>query len=267
MDAAWMAALDYEDRRRLTARLELCQEDPLKQQEEWEYFKQVAEDPAYLALRSVRSGSPLQPKPINLPAVSTADDAPLDGILADLSWDREYASRGELYASIQADRVKDWEQTVREYEAKPNEFYNAWHYLDAHPAFWRFRGDDGMTPPEERITEWNLCAEYGVHEAIHFMVTKVNPDTGRREDNLPNTLTEVWAELGKTNWPGPPEPGDYICKGEIYPRDHSYHDPTLDCDGPTMEAAVIAAAVAVHTHYGNDRRNCDAEPNSVSGNG
>jgi hypothetical protein len=263
----WMAALSLKDRLKLKARLELAGDDPLKRQEEMDYFKEVAEDPAYLALKAVRAGSQLQPKDIALPDVSTADDSPLEGFMRQCYTQDEYATRGEFYASLQEDRIREWTETVRAFETEPNDFYNAWQYLDTHPAHWRFRGDDGMTAPEERITEWNLCAEYGVNYAVDICVTKVNSATGRREDDRDNTLTEVWIELGKTNWPGPPEEGDYICKGEIYPRDHSYHDPTLDCGGESMEAAIIAAAVSIHTHYGNDRRICDKEPDSVSGNG
>lgn len=260
---AWSAALSHTDRLKLTARLEMYADSPQEREKTLESWESRCTDPEYLVMRSVRGGSPLEPKDILPPPVSTQDDSPMEGFMKVLRWDQEYPTRGAWYADRQKDRIREWEQTVRAFEAKPNDFYNAWQYLNEHPVFWQFRGDDGMTAPEERVAEWNLVENYGIHQCVDIYVTKVHHATGWVEDNQDNTVTEIWIELGKSSWPAAAGEGDHVIPGETYPRDHSYHDPALDCGGATMESAIIAAAVNVHTHYGNDRRICD----SVSSDG
>lgn len=142
-----------------------------------------------------------------------------------------------------------WTKYAEAYEAEPSDFYHAWHYLEHHPAFWKFRhgsNDARPLPLNERLHMRHLEDEGGIHRCVDTLVVKVNSET-RDTDTEPATETEIWVELGKQPWPGNPE--EY---------DTPYHDYMLDCGAPTMETAFLRAAYNVWTVYGNDRRVCDA---------
>lgn len=155
--------------------------------------------------------------------------------------------KGFSYAEYQKDRRTEWRLTARRYEAEPGDFFNAWYYLKGHPAFWKFYGSDDM-PHAERFHERYLEPEQGVANRIEVWVAKVNPATGRTDDDdTLNTQTEIWLETGMYRWP------DKHFREYAVP----YHDYTLDCGGATYEQAIINMARNVHDTYGNDRQVCD----------
>lgn len=160
--------------------------------------------------------------------------------------------REGLYKDIQQDRIGEWHCTVREFEKDPDDFYNAWWYLDNHPAFWTYAhgpGSHRRLDPAERHHEKHLLHDYGITRCVRMDVHKVNAIT-RSTQGEPQTDTEVWIELGQAPWP--PNPDEHN-QGEA-----TYHDHMLDCGGPTVEAAIVKAARNVWEVYGNDRRVCDA---------
>ncbi len=172
-------------------------------------------------------------------------DVPCDGSFGGgLLQDR---SKGWTYASLQADRAEEWGVWVRAYEDNPDDFYNAYQYLNWHPAFWKFYGDPNMSHTE-RFHEKFLVEDRGVEHRIETWVAKVNPATGRAEDDPAlNTKTEVWLETGKLRWPAK----------HFREYDIPFHDHELDCGGDTYEQAIVAMARLVHDRYGNDRQVCD----------
>jgi hypothetical protein len=223
-----------------------------------DHLRQMCDEPAYQIVRLAFGGLGLhlEPKPINLPAIPAANNEP------EPDWHRqihEYCNDGHdsehdwstLHADCQRYRVEDWEKTVRAFEANPNDFYNAWHYLDNHPAFWRFQGADKRLAPTELIHERRLRHERRLTESVDIDVVKVNPNSQRHEDdNALNTQTQVWVEMGKWSWP------EEITDSPNTWERH-YHDPDLDCGADTIEEAIITAAIYLHTCYGNDRVICD----------
>jgi len=210
----------------------------------------IAKDLADLAL--LGEHVTLETKPINLPEVATFSNegAPewvkgLDFMETDEEW-------RNLYIDLQKHRGEYWEETVRAFEQNPGDFYNAYHYLDSHPAFYYFH-QLGKLTAEERIHERHLEHDGLVTESLHVMVVKVNPETERREeDEELNTKTVIWVEMGKRGWPKHPT-------DDPHTWDHRWHDIDLDCGGDTYEQAIITAAIYLHHAYGNDRTICDKE--------
>lgn len=211
-----------------------------------------ARDLAALAL----AGEPitLVAKTITMPTVAHASDAGAPSWtkqLGIMDTDEEWR---HLYEDLQKHRAEYWEKTVRAFEANPGDFYNAYHYLDSHPAFYYFHDPKGKDlTPEERIHERHLEHDGLIRDSISIMVVKCNPENSHIEkDETLNTKTEVWVELGKRGWPTHPTdpPSTW---------DHHWHDIDLDCGADTYEKAIITAAIAVHTAYGNDRLICDKE--------
>lgn len=151
------------------------------------------------------------------------------------------------YAGLQASRVQEWTDVVSAYENNPGDFYNAWHYLNWHPAFWKFYGspDD---PHADRFHEKCLVEDRGVEHCVEISVAKVNPASGSIDDDPAlNTKTEVWAEIGMLRWPSE----------NFREYDVHIHDYNLDCGGDTYEQAITNMARLVHDKYGNDRQVCD----------
>ncbi len=148
---------------------------------------------------------------------------------------------------------EEWAETAFSYEENPGDFYYAWHYLDKHPAFWKFRhgpSDANAQPLAERLHVRNLMPDYGIDRCVNISVVKINPETRSTEEE-PQTETEIWIELGQQSWPVEVDPGD----PETY--DKSYNDYMMECGGPTVETAMLRAAHNVWQVYGNDRRVCD----------
>lgn len=257
---AWAAEMTGQDLTWLKARLE---QEPEKAEEILEDHRERVQTELYQTYRRVLNGERLPEKDIVPPDVPVESDEPMGDWFDRLEETR--TTRGEFYADVKQIYTEQWEEICRDFERKPNDFANAWYYLDNHPAFWAFRGNGGTEPPAERIHYSNLMHEYGIMRCVHIIVTRVNPATGRVEDvedgaEDPNILTQVWIELGRHGWPGQEHsPHEPVCVGETYHRDSVYHDYLLDCGGNSMEEAVIEAAVYVHTAYGNDRRVCDKD--------
>lgn len=225
------------------------------------HLREMSEEPAYQFARLLLLGGDgyrLTEKPINLPAIPADNNEP------EPDWHRqihEFCNDGNnsehdwrnLHADCQGYRIEGWEKTVRDFEGNPGDFYNAWHYLDNHPAFWRFRGVDKHEPPADLIHERRLMHDRRVTDSVDIDVVKVNPDSQRHEDDdIFNTATQVWIEMGKWSWPEEvtDDPNTW---------ERHYHDPDLDCGGDTLEEAIITAAIYLHTVYGNDRQICDKE--------
>lgn len=180
------------------------------------------------------------------------------------------------YAEYWEDITTAWRNCVALYEDDPTDFYNAWNYLDLHPAFWKFRygtydpqptrhpkkpsrrrrlmpwknraPEPEFMPLAERLHVKHLEHEYGIHRCVDIMVGKV-----LNEDGV-GLRPEVWVEieLGQQSWPEEFDPADPNS------GDKKYHDYKLDATGPTVEKAIIRAAYNVWSVYGNDRRVCDA---------
>lgn len=204
-------------------------------------------------------------------------EVPHDGVLGLVLHDMQGnvvfpESKDTTYAEIWDDITKAWRDTAATYEEDPNNFYNAWNYLDLHPAFWKFMygptdpqpvkrprrrrfrrercrpEDHKPMPVAERLHVKNLVYEYGVHRCVDISVGEVLDEEG------PGFRSQVWVEieLGQYSWPEEFNPADPNT------GDKNYHDYKLDSDGPTVEKAIIRAAYNVWCVYGNDRRVCDA---------
>jgi hypothetical protein len=169
--------------------------------------------------------------------------------------------RGYSYASYLKDKQLEWRVAARRYEAQPEDFHNAWWYLNLHPAFWKFYG-----PPVPKLGRFRwlrrsaakehakrfhvryLAEDRGVESRIEVWVAKVNPETGRMDDDdVLNTKAEIWLETGPWRWPS----------RSFDEYEVPFHDHRLDCGGDTYEEAIVEMARKVHDLYGNDRMVCD----------
>lgn len=222
--------------------------------EEIEGWRALTEDTAYQIVKAVvydRSQKRLEEKPIVLPVIPCNDERIRESWAQDEG--REDGTWGELFADVQGIHDKEWRETVRAFESNPLDFYNAWHFLDGHPAFWQFDGDRSQTP-QERIHHRRLMRDHGITRSVDIAVVKVDPITRHAEDDdALNTHTQVWVEMGKWEWPTS-KPID-----EHSLRDAHFHDTDLNCGGDSFEQAIIVAAICLHTVYGNDRVICDSK--------
>jgi hypothetical protein len=212
-------------------------------------------NPPTALIRLALTGVPvaLVPKSINLPTI------PADNTEPEPDWHtqlRTFCGQDSahewitLYQSVQTHRIEYWERTARAFEANPGSFYNAWHYLDSHPVFWKFRGDGDMPHPQ-RIHERHLMHDQRLMDSVTIDVVKVNPATNSYDDNEElNTKTQVWIEMGKWGWPG-------TDTGDPQGRDAHWHDTELDCGADDFQSAIITAAIYLHAAMGNDRSACD----------
>lgn len=167
---------------------------------------------------------PLEHKAIVWPEVSTTDIP---------------TTKPGFHASYWEILQAEWTEIVQEYEEDPDTFYRAWHYLNDHPMFWRFRPHNDT--PDNHVM-W-LEQSYGFgSDGINMMVMLVDETGTVNEDESKNVNTEVWLEAGK--W--------YLLPGEHENHVHE-HDYELDCGGATYEEAVVKLARLVHERYGNDR--------------
>jgi hypothetical protein len=144
--------------------------------------------------------------------------------------------------------VTPWEETVRAYEASPEDAFSAWTYVDAHPVFWRFDPSRHAGYPVNHVS--CLTADGALLRGWPEITPhRICPATRRHEDDEAlNTETEWWCELG-------PEKLLPDENGRRVPT----HDYLLDCGGATYEDAVIALARTIHDHYGNDRAIVDSD--------
>lgn len=142
---------------------------------------------------------------------------------------------------------EQWEGTAREYESSPDDFHSAWHYLDGHPIFWKFKDQDQDQDPRPPNNYALLeKGESFARMSIDVFVTRTGEDGVRSHDDQLNTRTEVWLEAGKWD----------LLKGE-HVHAH-WHDIDLDTGAATYEKAVCKLAWLVWDKYGNDRRVADA---------
>jgi hypothetical protein len=248
----WADELIARDRDSFAERLRRL--PPEDHEKEIGYWRELSQDPAYKVVKAVvydRSQKHLEEKPIILPVIPCDDERVRE------DWarrgDSDTATWGELYADVQKADDEQWIKTVRNFEREPLDFYNAWWFLNNHPAFWQFNGD-GSQSPKERIHHKNLMRDNGITRSVRIDVVKVDPLTKHHEDDESlNTHTQVWIEMGKWEWPST-KPVD-----EHSLRDAHFHDHELDCGGDSFETAIIVAAICLHTVYGNDRIICDSK--------
>jgi hypothetical protein len=184
---------------------------------------------------------PLKHKLIRLPDMETEIQDALNVNLSSFPGMRD--SDGKyLYRDLWQWQRAEWDETVRAYETNPGSFYNAWHYLEAHPIYWRL-----MHAPEDasKPAHWrNVDDGWGVAFNVSMYVMRVHPETRKvTGDPALNTHTEIWLETGENGWPD----------------NSSYHNYRIDCVADTYEEAIIRMARRVHSHYGNDRRRCDPQ--------
>ena len=113
---------------------------------------------------------------------------------------------------------------------KFKDFYEAWWFLNEHPAFidWNVVTNKLDNPNHFINFASCLCIE----------VVKVNPKTKRicKKDEL-NTLTQVWLECGGYEY-------DDNFKEYIH-----CHDIRLDCGADNFEEAIVKLANLVKKHY------------------
>ena len=111
----------------------------------------------------------------------------------------------------------------------PNEFYEAWWWLQNHPKFYH--------------PEFNTP---GFFETLDISVQKVDPETRRIEDDKSrNTRVEIWLEAG----PYHVIQGDEV---DLYGDGVAHsHDYDLDCGGATYEEAILKMAKLVKKHHGD----------------
>jgi hypothetical protein len=191
-------------------------------------------------------------KPVVFPDVDVSDDDGAEGHelgefqdLPGRSASRWVRQPGH-YAGIWKIYQDEWLSLAHAYESNPNDFYNAYHYLDNHPIFWTFRSDDYRDRPPNHISK--LQHNYGVINAVSIMVVRVNPATDAVDDDeTKNVVTQVWFEVGKRDLHVDNKHGVI-----------SYHDWQLDDGAGTYEEAVVLCAHKVWVKYGNDRRVADA---------
>jgi hypothetical protein len=141
---------------------------------------------------------------------------------------------------------------------------------DAHAAFWfihdhpsfMLRERHEITPEEYAkgsadgylVTkdrggkcwrEMRHLHRHAIEMNLSMFYAKVD-ETGRvnKDDRSRNTATEVWLEFG-------PEEYDYPCDWYQETDRMEFHDPDLDCGGPTFDAALVELAGLVLEHYGD----------------
>jgi hypothetical protein len=134
---------------------------------------------------------------------------------------------------------EEWEDIVREYEARPG-FYESYNFLDSHPAFWEFTPLNDSLPVNH--VSW-LRHEMRVSTAVDIRVTRCSPEGVIEDEDVLNTVTQVWWECGKIG---------------LYPPNTHWHDCDLEGKAMTYEYAITELARQVHEKYGNDRSIVDA---------
>lgn len=215
----------------------------------------------------------ITPKRYQLPEIDATDtEEDRAGLLVT---DGRRIFSGPMYPVLQRARERSWGELVSAYEFEPEDFYNAYHWVNAHPIFYRWRlpaayGDldeDGLpvlVQPEIVYHERHLEHDEGVSQ-LDIGVLKVDPATGRVEmrtatdgedegkeipDELRNTKTEIWYEVGPWLWPrDAPEHQ----RGDLPLAGIGQHDWQLDGSADTYEQAIIDVARKLHDRYGNDR--------------
>lgn len=123
---------------------------------------------------------------------------------------------------------------------KFTDFYEAWHWLHEHPAFFA-KGRLGPKYPHSRFSE-----------CLNIYVVRVDPTTQCIEDDKSrNTKTEVWLKCGAIQDPTPDSIKHNFATEEDLNYGHPTHDFDLDCGGDTFEEAILKLANLVVEHYGD----------------
>jgi hypothetical protein len=117
-------------------------------------------------------------------------------------------------------------------EPDVDDFHSAWHWLRDHPFF--FYANSSGNP--------RMDGEPGFEKALDIMVVRVDPKTGRIEDDDRNTATRVWLEAGP--WHTSDQHNERF-------TGLPSHDIRLDCEGATFEEAIKFLARLVFRHEGS----------------
>ena len=138
--------------------------------------------------------------------------------------------------------------------------YDAYHFLHDHPELsLRERHEiteeeyargsaEGFLVTKDRggkcWREMRHLHRHAIEMNLSIFYAKVDGTGTVNDDRSRNTNTEVWLELG-------PEEYDYPADWYQETERMEYHDPDLDCGGPTFDAALIELARLVLEHYGD----------------
>lgn len=160
-----------------------------------------------------------------------------------------------LVADLEMYHAKEWAHAVRNYEADPRDFYNAYYFMVLHPANTRrFEMGGKVGAPYSCFAEYLYVMVVKVDPQTKRIETKYNPNWKRngkgkdRFDKARNTETNVWVEWG-------PYTEGSRCGGANVPEGQevtgsSSHDPRCDTGGATFEEAIVNLAHNVYVLYG-----------------
>jgi hypothetical protein len=155
--------------------------------------------------------------------------------------------RSELHASVRADDDARFSDLAVNYDGTPDDFPLSWKYLTSHPIFHRPIPVDAHGRTAADLTEDELTAppEFidncdGLRDMWSFV----------DRDSLGEVVVEL--EHGPHLWPADVPATE---RWNTPASGTSSHDPRLDVSAATYEAAIVALAAKVRSHYGHDRSN------------
>lgn len=161
-------------------------------------------------------------KPIVFPEIDASGEPAPEGAL----WPT-------LYVDLRDSMKSQWTAVAGAYEEAPDDFYRAWRWLQHHPIFWYFSGDE---PHVSR-----LCDHRGVYEGLEFEPNMVNRKTRRIGGPVEEQELAIWVEVFPTSF----------CPGAR--NTIRLHDIECVTGAPTYEQAVIEVAHLIYERHGHDR--------------
>lgn len=150
-------------------------------------------------------------------------------------------------------RIERWREVVERYEKEPDDFYNAFWYIEEHPIYLHSHESDWK--------QFKSGTDF-----VNKMIVKVDPETERIEDDPErNTATRFWFETGpvyttrdmeertleryREARPEPATDTDAAPK----PIFETTHDLNLNTSAPTYEEGIVQLAAKIASEYGHDR--------------
>jgi hypothetical protein len=138
--------------------------------------------------------------------------------------------------------------------------YDAYHFLHDHPELmlrerheitqeeYAAMSADGFLVTRDKggkcWREHRHLHRHAIEMNLSIFYAKVDETGTVNDDSSKNVNTEVWLELG-------PEEYDYPADWYDETDRLEYHDPDLDCGGPTFDAALVELAKLVLEFYGD----------------
>lgn len=131
-------------------------------------------------------------------------------------------------------------------------FYEAWHFLNEHPAFERTYADHRRGGYVSFRGRPHKEVRFDQSIDVDVVMTRPN-DLTIDEDPKKNTRVQVWIECGR--WMSAKELYKGMTKEICDPAgDGAFgHDPRLDCGADTFEEAIIKLARNVKKAYGDKK--------------